>query len=68
MEPLHMNRLRDLLNRLRSGESERRIARDMNLSRTTVRKYRKLADSDGDLISLRDNKRFNALIKHPVNQ
>ena len=43
MEPLHMNRLRDLLNRLRSGESERRIARDMHISRTTVRKYRELA-------------------------
>jgi len=28
MEQLHMNRLRDLINRLRAGESERRIARD----------------------------------------
>ncbi len=41
MERLHMNHLRDLINRLRSGESERRIAREMSLSRTTVRKYRK---------------------------
>ncbi len=49
MEQLHMNRLRDLINRLRSGESERRIARDMNISRTTVRKYRELAEPRGYL-------------------
>ena len=40
MEHLHMNRLRDLIHRLRAGESERRIARDMSLSRTTVRNLR----------------------------
>jgi transposase len=51
MEQLHMNRLRDLINRLRSGESERRIARDMNISRTTVRKYRELAEPRGYLRS-----------------
>jgi len=49
MERLHMNHLRDLINRLRSGESERRIARDMDLSRTTVRKYRELAEPLGYL-------------------
>ena len=49
MEPLHMNRLRDLINRLRSGESERRIARDMDISRTTVRKYRERAEPQGYL-------------------
>jgi len=49
MEPLHMNRLRDLINRLRSGESERRIARDMGISRTTVRKYRERAEPLGYL-------------------
>jgi transposase len=49
MEPLHMNRLCDLLNRLRSGESERRIARDMGISRTTVRKYRERAEPLGYL-------------------
>jgi len=49
MERLHMNHLRDLINRLRSGESERRIARDMGLSRTTVRKYRELAEPHGYL-------------------
>ncbi len=49
MERLHMNHLRDLINRLRAGESERRIARDMHLSRTTVRKYRDLAEQHGYL-------------------
>jgi transposase len=49
MEPLHMNRLRDLINRLRAGESARRIARDMGISRTTVRKYRDLAEPRGYL-------------------
>jgi transposase len=49
MERLPMNHLRDLINRLRAGESERRIARDMHLSRTTVRKYRTLAEQQGYL-------------------
>ena len=49
MEPLHMNHLRDLIHRLRSGESERRIAKDLSLSRTTVHKYRVLAESQGYL-------------------
>jgi transposase len=49
MEHLHMNRLRDLIYRLRAGESERRVARDMSLSRTTVRKYRELAEPLGYL-------------------
>jgi len=31
MERLHMNYLKDILHRLRSGESERRIARDLHL-------------------------------------
>lgn len=49
MERLHMNHLRDVINRLRSGESERRIARDLSLSRTTVRKYHDLAEQQGYL-------------------
>jgi response regulator of citrate/malate metabolism len=47
MEPLHMNRLCDSINRLRSGESERRIARDMGISRTTVRKSKRLPICEG---------------------
>jgi transposase len=49
MERLHMNYLRDLIYRLRCGESERRIARDLGLSRTTVHKYREWATAQGYL-------------------
>jgi transposase len=49
MERLHMNYLRDLVHRVRSGESDRRIAKDLGISRTTVRKYREWADSQGYL-------------------
>ena len=49
MERLHMNYLRDLIHRLRCGESERRIARDLGLSRTTVHKYREWATAQGYL-------------------
>jgi transposase len=49
MERLHMNYLRDIIHRLRAGESERRIARDLNLSRPTVHKYHELAKQQGYL-------------------
>lgn len=49
MERLHMNHLRDLIRRLRVGESERRIARDMCISRPTVHKYHELAKQEGYL-------------------
>ena len=49
MERLHMNHLRDLISRLRAGESERRIARDMGVSRPTVHKYHELARQQGYL-------------------
>jgi transposase len=44
-----MHYLRDLVYRLRAGESERRIARDLNISRPTVRKYRQWAEGQGYL-------------------
>jgi transposase len=44
-----MHYLRDLIYRLRAGESERRIAADLDLSRPTVRKYHHLAESQGFL-------------------
>ncbi len=44
-----MNYLRDLIHRLRSGESERRIARDLGISRATVHKYRQMAERHGYL-------------------
>jgi transposase len=49
MERLHMNYLRDLIYRLRAHESDRRIARDLSMSRITVRKYREWATKLGYL-------------------
>jgi len=53
MERLHMNHLRDLIHRLRSGETERRIARDLRVSRPTIHKYHLLAEQLGLLDPLR---------------
>lgn len=47
MERLHMNYLRDLIHRLRANESERQIARDLRISRTTVRHYHQVAERHG---------------------
>lgn len=44
-----MNYLRDLIHRLRSGDSERRIARDLGVSRDAVHKYHVLAQEQGYL-------------------
>jgi transposase len=44
-----MNYLHDLIHRLRSGDSDRRIARDLRLSRLTVHKYHELAEQHGYL-------------------
>ena len=44
-----MNYLRDLIHRLRSGESERRVACDLDISRITVHKYHQLAQQLGYL-------------------
>lgn len=44
-----MNYFRDLIHRLRSGDSERRIANDLHVSRTTVRRYHALAAHYGFL-------------------
>lgn len=49
MERIHMNHLRDLIRRLRAGESERRIAQDMRISRPTVHKYSELSKKEGYL-------------------
>ena len=49
MERIHMNHLRELIYRLRAGESQRRIAKDLNMSRTTVSKYQKWAKEQGYL-------------------
>ncbi len=44
-----MNYLRDLSHRLRLGQSERQVAKDLHLSRQTVSKYRELARAAGHL-------------------
>jgi len=44
-----MNHIQDILRRLQLGESERRIARDMQISRVTVRKYHAIAKEKGYL-------------------
>ena len=44
-----MNHLHDLINRLRAGDSERRIARELQLSRPTVHKYKLWAEGQGYL-------------------
>lgn len=44
-----MNRLRDVIYRLRVGDSDRAIALDTRLSRLTVRKYREFAEAQGYL-------------------
>jgi transposase len=49
MERLHMNYLRDVIHRLRAGDSQRRIASDLKISRTTVSKYRDWAEAQGYL-------------------
>lgn len=49
MERLHMNQIRDIVYRLQQGQSERQIARDVGISRVTVRKYRQVAEGGGYL-------------------
>jgi transposase len=49
MERIHMNHLRELIYRLRADESQRRIAKDLSMSRTTVSKYRTWAEAQGYL-------------------
>ena len=44
-----MNHLHDLINRLRAGDSERRIAKDLKMSRPTVHKYKLWAEEQGYL-------------------
>ena len=60
-----MNYLRDLLFRLRRGESGRQIAADLHVSRNTILKYRELAETHGLLdgkVALPDNKALLAIL------
>ncbi len=49
VEKLNVNYLRELIHRSRLGQSDRAIAKDLNLSRVTVRKYHDLAAAAGYL-------------------
>jgi transposase len=49
MERIHMNYIKDILHRLRCGQSERQIAKDLGLSRPTVHKYKVMAEEEGFL-------------------
>ena len=49
MERLTMHQIRDVIYRLRQGESDRQIAKDLRLSRHTVQKYHAFADTQGYL-------------------
>lgn len=53
MERLYVNVWRDLIHRIRLGQSDRAIAQDLGLSRVTVRKYRRKADAAGYLDPVR---------------
>jgi len=54
MKRKHMNHIQDIIRRLQLGEGERRIARDMNISRGTVRKYHEIAKQGNYLEKLGD--------------
>jgi transposase len=49
MKRKHMNHIQDIIRRIQLGESERRIARDMQISRQTVHKYHEIAKEQGYL-------------------
>src|SRR4030066_158813 len=54
MERIHMNIYTEIIYRLRAKESERRISRDLSLSRPTVHKYKLKALLDGYLDSQKE--------------
>jgi transposase len=65
VERLHVNMVRELIHRLRAGDSERRIATDVRMSRKTVHKYYELAIDHGLLNTdepLPDDSRLLALL------
>ena len=49
MERLHVKQIRDVIYRLRQGESQRQIAQDLQMSRHTIARYQELAESHGYL-------------------
>jgi hypothetical protein len=61
MERIHMNYLKDIIYRLRCGDSERQISRDLGISRQTVHKYKIMAEMQGFLDCERDLPKVNQL-------
>jgi transposase len=51
MERLHVNQIREIIYRLRQGQSERQVAEDLGMSRVTIHKYHMLALHLGYLLS-----------------
>lgn len=49
MERLHMNEIRELIYRFRKGEGNRTISRTLQMSKNTVKKYRRVASEQGFL-------------------
>jgi transposase len=49
MERIHVNHYKDIIYRLRAGESERQISRDLGICRQTVHKYKLKAQAEGFL-------------------
>ncbi len=49
MERIHMNHIRDIIHRLRQGQSERQICRDTHIARQTIHKYKQWAEAQGYL-------------------
>jgi len=49
MERKHMNIIKEIIRRLQLGESERRIARDLQIARPTIHKYHEIAKQAGYL-------------------
>lgn len=54
MERIHMNIYKEIIYRLRAGESERRISRDLVISRQTVHKCKLRAEKEGYVDQKRD--------------
>jgi transposase len=63
MKRKHMNHIQDIIRRLQLGESERRIARDMQISRQTVHKYHEIAKEQGYLETGREQPSEAELLK-----
>ena len=50
MERLHVNYIRELIHRIRLGQSDRAIARDLNVERSTVSRSLPALEDEGRLL------------------